>query len=357
MKMRAADKDAAPAAGHAAAKGQQEAAAALVDRRPASRSEQQLGQIANTGRRSMQLQAWSALAQGGVARLPASGAGGVVQRQPSGERALQYGMLGATIGARAGVYGALAGGAIGAGYGYLTGETAAPTFANRKKDTYQSELNVYRGWQAHLAQNAHAGASAYQSGQFYTYDAGNAAIIHGMLCEGKLMYTYDTENRLRVSGNHGLIKHALLAENRDVYAAGTVNLNHPGRDRLVAAIDEAGARDLNEDNLRGLKEGPQTELFRRRAADARGRLAELGHDPESSVRDLTAAYENLAVAKADAHLDVTEDSGHYSPGYDSGHKAVEAWHDAGYRHITWVPRWTTKRWMQWGVANVDEPEG
>ncbi|UGQ46276.1 hypothetical protein [Massilia endophytica] len=318
-----------------------------ADRRPAAVVQRQLRDIANGSRRASQLGAMSALVNHGSA--PMQGAG-VAQLQGKGERALQYGMLGATMGSRAGVYGALAGGAIGAAYGYLSGTSAPPTFSNHHKDQYQSELSVYEGWRSRLPD----GLSAYQSGAFYRYSSSTAAVIHSMLCEGKLMYTYDTEDQLKVSGNHGNIKHALLAGGQDVYAAGTVDLDHPEKNRLVTAIDAAKMRVENEGNMIGLRDELQREQFQAEVQKAQGILLSMGFRPDVGLDDLVGRYNNLAVRKADAHLEVTEDSGHYSPSYDSGHKAVEAWRNAGYKKISWKPRWTKRKWMGSVVQDVNE---
>lgn len=361
MKMKVAVKDVAKPAGPAPSQAQKDRSTAFVDQRPASVAQRQRQDIANTGKQGMQLKAWSALMNDGLAPAVAQLAqhsshtvlaGPVAQRQTAAKRALQYGMLGGLAGARAGVYGALAGAAIGAGYGYLTADPAAPTsFANHQKAGYDNELAIYHGWLATVPQ----AASAYNSGQFYTYTSANASIIHDMLCKGKLMYTYDTGNRLRVSGNHANIKHALLAENRNVYAAGTVDLDNPQKNQLAMAITEAKTRVENEENMQGLKDGAQKEEFRFIADEAKKKLVSLGYAASASVDSLVGLYENVAVQKADAHLMVTEDSGHYSPTYDSGHKAVEAWRNAGYNRISWTPRWTKRTWMQSSVKNVNRP--
>jgi hypothetical protein len=264
-----------------------------------------------------------------------------------GSRALEMGVLGATIGAHAGVYGAAVGGALGAAYGYATGYS---TYTNHQKGNYQSELATYQSW----LERRPEGASAYNSGQIFSYNSGTAAIIHSMLSEGKVMYTYDIGNQLRVSGNHDAIKHAIVAHNKDVYAAGTVDVNDPTKNRLAEAISHAKWRDENQGNMVGLRDLDQVEMFGGYVREAEVALGGLGFAADILVSDLIQQYENTPLLKATAQLDVTEDSGHYSPSYDSGHKAVEAWKGAGYSKINWTPRWTRRKFMQSTVENVDE---
>lgn len=274
----------------------------------------------------------------------------VIQREGEesrGSQAITYGMLGATIGARAGIYGAAIGGALGTAYGYATGYS---TYSNHQQANYQSELNTYQQWLAHRP----LGASAYNSGQIFTYHSGNEDIIHSMLCEGKVMYTYDIGNQLRVSGNHGAIKHAIVAGNKDVYAAGTVDLNDPVKNNLGEAISQANTRDENLRNVDEVRDQNQKETFGRYAQEAEQALLQLGFERDVLVSELVNRYENTEVLKTNAQLDVTEDSGHYSPSYDSGHKALEAWRNAGYKKINWTPRWTRRKFMQSTVENVDE---
>jgi hypothetical protein len=83
-------------------------------------------------------------------------------------------------------------------------------------------------------------------------------------------------------------------------------------------------------------------------------LVNLGFARDTLTSDLIQQYENTPVLKANAELEVTEDSWHYSPGFDSGHKALEAWKNAGYSRITWTPRWTKRRLWQSGVARIGE---
>jgi hypothetical protein len=273
----------------------------------------------------------------------------VIQREGEesrGNQALVMGAVGATIGARAGWIGAAVGGAIGATYGYASGYSS---FSNHQKSNYESELSTYRNWLQHRPD----GASAYQSGQIFSYNSGTDAIIHSMLCEGKVMYTYDTGNQLRVSGNHDAIKHAIVAKNKDVYAAGTVDLNDPTKNRLAEAISHAKSRDEYQGNMVGLRDRGQVEMFGGYVREAEVALGNLGFAPDILVSELISRYENTPVLKANAQLEVTEDSGHYSPSYDSGHKALEAWKGAGYSKINWTPRWTKRKFMQSTVENIN----
>lgn len=274
----------------------------------------------------------------------------VIQREGEesrGSQALALGAVGATIGARAGWVGAAVGGVIGATVGYATGYSS---YTNHQKANYQSELTTYQSW----LERRPEGASAYNSGQIFSYNSGTAAIIHSMLSEGKVMYTYDIGNQLRVSGNHDAIKHAIVANNKDVYAAGTVDVNDPAKNRLAEAISHAKSRDENQGNMVGLRDRGQLDMFGGYVREAEGALGGLGFAPDILVSALIQQYENTPLLKATAQLDVTEDSGHYSPSYDSGHKAVEAWKGAGYSKINWTPRWTRRKFMQSTVENVDE---
>lgn len=349
MVMRAqkqADSTAAPAAAQRQRKttkpktgGVEAASPRLQDRRTQAA---QMQALKNAEGVRPQTQALAQLANAAGNQAPIQRLGGDTR----GDQAVTYGLMGTAIGARAGLYGAAVGGVLGTAYGYLSGYS---TYSNHQKDAYRSELGTYLGWKARVAE----GATAYESGEIFTYSSGNADTIHGMLNEGQVMYTYDVDSRLRVSGNHDAIKHSLLAEDKDVYAAGTASLDDPTKLQLGEAIKLARDRDLNAENMSGLRKGSEQQgYFDRLIHEAEAGLQRLGEAPDVSVGDLIHRYDNHAVRKAASKLDVTEDSGHYSPTYDSGHKAVEAWTHAGYPRVSWKPRWRQRRFFQTTVQDT-----
>ncbi len=264
------------------------------------------------------------------------------------QKAVENAALGALIGSRAGVFGFLAGTALGATYGYLSGYSS---YTNMHKIDYQSEKSAYNEWRQQQAE----GQDAYESGDMYTYGPDTEHVIHSMICKAMVMYTYDINNRLRVSGNHDAIKHALLAEDKDVYAAGTASVVDEHKQKLEEGIGWAFTRASIEENMKGMKsDSAQMEDFIEQLAKARAELSALGYDANISVSELNQQHQDTPMLKANTKLSVDENSGHYHPQYDSGHKALEAWGNAGYKRIIWEPRWNKKRWYN---LKVEEKEG
>lgn len=233
--------------------------------------------------------------------------------------------------------------AIGGLWGGVSGfYSGYDIYHNSHSDQYAEELQTYRDW----LEQREEGLSDYQSGNFFE----DADRIHGMLQEGKVMYIYDVDEHLKVSGNHDPIKHAILADNKDVYAAGTSSLQNDQKDKIEEAIGWVHTRDENLGNIAetGDKEGG----YRQWVTKSQEEILKAGYEQDVSMQYLVDMFNNIVIEKSDCTLSVTDDSGHYHLGYASGHAALEAWKKIGYSNINWEPRWHKKKWYQQTVINV-----
>jgi hypothetical protein len=228
--------------------------------------------------------------------------------------------------------GALVGGLIGGIYGYTQGYD---TFKNKQKVNYADELESYQNWKGKQKK----GLSAYESGNFFEYNSTNDDIIHQMLNTGSVMYTYDTDERLRVSGKHGSIKHALLAGGRDVYSAGNASLELTGHKKDIASAIEwvkSLAQDRYKLNFYGDdRESEEYKEAQQKVEESSRKIESLGFTPEITLEELSEQLLSNSIEKNQSTLTVNNDSGHYSPGYSAGHMALKAWSDAGYKHVKW----------------------
>lgn len=226
--------------------------------------------------------------------------------------------------------------AIGGLWGGISGfYSGYNIYQNGHSSQYEDELKSYRAWLS----TRDEGLSDYQSGKIIE----DPDKIDGMLHEGQVMYIYDVDEHLKVSGNHGPIKHAILAKNKDVYAAGTSTLQNPQRDKIEDAIGWAHTRDENLQNIINDGEKPR---YRGWVDKSIKEITALGFTQDIQMKDLTRMFDEFVIHKNNSILSVTEDSGHYHPGYESGHAALEAWRKIGYPNIKWEPRWSKKKWYQ-----------
>ncbi len=234
--------------------------------------------------------------------------------------------------------GATAGGLIGSWLG------APPTYSNAHKDQYQSELTKYQEFQK-LRVNA---KNAYESGEIVEYSTSTANKIQEILEIGKAIYVYTVDGKLRVSGHHDPIKHAILAGNKDVYAAGTASAIGTETKRFEQIQLAIKDRDQAIENMSGLRSGSsQREVFQQQVVQYQKELEELGVSKDAKFDDYA---EIPKLSKKNTLLNIDEDSGHYHPGYSSGHKAVEAWRKAGYTNVVWKPRHQKQGLLQSAVT-------
>lgn len=251
--------------------------------------------------------------------------------------------------------GALVGGLIGGIYGYTQGYA---TFSNQQKNFYTEELSNYHEWQKQQDE----GISAYKSGEIFEYNDTNADTIHEMLNYGKVMYAYDTDERLRVSGKHESIKHALLAEGKDVYSAGNAELEYTGRKRDIAsAIQQVSIIDGLKSKLEFYETGdddyqnnPRYKGALELTNQARHKLESLDFAVDVTSEELNELLLDTTIEKVESTLLVDNDSGHYAPTYSAGHMGLKAWSDAGYKHIKWKSvRGAPKRFYHAQVNDID----
>lgn len=306
--------------------------AADVSSRAKSFAARDTAPVQMEGEKSKRSMAGSYARLGGIAGFFGAPAYSSFQNQQPGAEPDSFGRQGLLS-----LGGAFVGSLLGGAYGYYQGyDTYSDIYS---VEHYQNELQAYLNWQEELDD----GLSAYESGVIFEYNDDNAATIHGMLNVGKIMYAYDVTDRLRVSGKHGPIKHAILSENRDVYSAGSAWLvSPPAKRNLELAIETKKYLGHCEQKANEYaKFGTDDDYYIKAALEVekvRKELEDLGRDPDTPLQDLIAEHQDFTIEKQGSTLHVDNDSGHFQPGYSAGHAAIEAWNKkAGYQHVSWKP--------------------
>ncbi|VVD66799.1 hypothetical protein PAQ31011_00388 [Pandoraea aquatica] len=270
--------------------------------------------------------------------------------------ATALGLAGAAIGSVVPVIGTAIGGAVGAVVGGIGGYLASkPTiYENSQKANYANELATFHAFQLQLQQQQ-AAVSAYASGTIITYSTATSAAFNALLHEGNVLYTYDKNSVLRIGSNAGPIKHAIVAGNESVKAAGHAHVR-----RSQANINYGNAVDYQEKIVRftALRDqhqvaalavsgrypdmsledvARQPDVTGQEKADVQAYRTGLEQIEEWSgqLAELDADRQPLAVSKANEVM-LDNESGHYHPGKSSKDEAFEGWHNAGYPNTSWT---------------------
>lgn len=286
----------------------------------------------------------------------------VVQRarRKQAAAALGGGAVLGTIGAVAGSLllpglgtygGAVLGGAIGSVIGGIGGYLASKPkiYTNQQKGDYANELNTLREYQK-ANRNAD---NDYQKGTIVKYSRANDRKFVGLLQHGGVLYTYDVNNRLSIGSGQSVMKHALVAKNKDVKAAGWAKPQYTKAHENEKIYQEVllklefftkekrekkkpALRIMQKYNMAGFHEIDkiETEHEREIVQDYQTALGQLEYSAaqaeklERSQRDSTGITKN-------SRIQLDNDSGHYAPGAGIKAEALEAWRNAGFTNLVW----------------------
>ncbi|HEU4718264.1 MAG TPA: hypothetical protein VFU15_10535, partial [Bacteroidia bacterium] len=177
--------------------------------------------------------------------------------------ALGLGVTGALIGSVVPGIGTTLGGLVGLGVGALLGYgLSGPTiYPNLHRNEYQNELRDYRRYQ----RERQGARRAYEQGTIIRYSNSNSRAFTRLLHQGQVLYTYDVSNQLAIGSNAGPIKHAIVAGDQDVKAAGMANVILPTQGQQVTSeYEQAAARVEHLNLLREEFEERAKEIIKRR---------------------------------------------------------------------------------------------
>jgi hypothetical protein len=264
---------------------------------------------------------------------------------------------GAALGSVVPVIGTIAGGAVGglvgAGIGALLSYflSKPKLYKNNQADHYNDELAQY---QAYREQHAHAD-SAYDQGTIIRYSGQNSAAFNALLHMGKVLYIYDESSQLAIGSNAGPIKHAIVAQDQKVKAAGMAVVNYSEAQVNKGEYDSTAAKIVH---WQGVLDTVQdaAQLIIQRFAEEHLSLQEmaerLGGDERETIQTYRTCLDQLEhwgpelehlgelehediVASKNNNVRLDNESGHYHPGPKTKDEAFEGWNDAGYRNLTW----------------------
>jgi hypothetical protein len=247
--------------------------------------------------------------------------------------------------------GAIGGGLIGGLYGAYRGySNYRPTLlSNLQKKDYQNELRVFQDYQL---ENKNA-ETEYQQGTIIKYTSSNSNRFTALLHQGQVLYTYDQNSQLKIGSNVGGIKHAIVAKDKDVKAAGMADVEPTraqyNKGEYIKAKRLAGNAELTINKLEQKVKKIMLKLDAKStyeaAQKANGNELEIINDYVNAL-DVLKLYtkemnhfsklkqEDLVVSKRNK-VNLDNKSGHYHPDKDSKDEAFEAWNDAGFNNLSW----------------------
>lgn len=264
--------------------------------------------------------------------------------------AVALGLTGALVGSYLPVVGTFAGGLIGAAIGGIGGYlySKPKLYKNRQPGDYKSELKKFRLYQKENTQ----ALTAYNRGTIIKYSSSRSRAFVELLHQGKVLYTYDENNQLAIGSDVGDLKHAIVAENKRVKAAGHAQV------LLSKQQDSKGAYEYHAEKLERF-----SRLYEETKDQAKILLKRNGHDLEKIRKeegeeafDIVSSY-NTAVEQINYHREqmkvyekdidqeiiiskgnpvkLDNSSGHYHPGKETKDEAFEGWRNAGFKNLQW----------------------
>ena len=261
--------------------------------------------------------------------------------------------LGSAVPVVGSVAGGIIGGALGAGIGTLIGYflSKPKLYENNQADHYWDELRQYSAYKREFA----GADTAYDRGTIIRYSSGTSEAFNALLHEGKVLYTYDKDSQLSIGSNAGPIKHAIVAGNKEVKAAGMAVVKLTEAQASKGEFDAVTAKVAHWTGVLAECEEAARAIIRRfEGRDLRlGEIAEqLEGDEQETVYTYKTCCDQLdhwrpemarlgdldhedIVASKDSHVQLDNESGHYHPGPKTKAEAFEGWNAAGYRNLTW----------------------
>lgn len=270
------------------------------------------------------------------------------------------GITGAIVGSYVPVVGTLLGGVAGLVAGAIGGYwySGPKTYGNLQKKEYQQELRVLEEYR-NLYRNA---TNDYTKGTIVKYSGTNEQKFLGMLAHGGVLYTYDVNNQLSIGSGVSAMKHAIVAGNKNVKAAGWAKPQASKTQSSQQMYEYYIQKIEHYSKLLEESKGPGLSVMKKYGFERPGQLDSIPKENESD-RDLLAEYkiatEQLQYATEQAEIyrlhdreqagvtkrtpiQLDNESGHYHPGADSKDEAFEGWKAAGFHNLSWKP-WQPKK--------------
>lgn len=262
------------------------------------------------------------------------------------------GVVGAGIGSIVPGVGTLAGGLIGALVGGIGGYlySKPKIYTNMHKGEYQNELLALKEHQ-HQFRNSD---SEYQRGTIIKYSKSKEKKFLGLLGQGNVLYTYDENSELSIGSGVGPMKHAIVAGNKNVKAAGWAK---PRQSKEQSNEQEyqyyVGKLEFFEQQKKETEAKALLILQKHQVS-----LNDYGTISNDSEKEIVGQYktavehlelygpkakELLLVDRAkpgvskNSPIELNNESGHYHPGNDTKGEAFEGWKSAGFTNLTWKP--------------------
>jgi hypothetical protein len=264
--------------------------------------------------------------------------------------ALGLGVIGAGIGSVVPGIGTLTGGLVGMVVGGIGGYlySKPKIYRNIHTDEYKNELSALEVHQKEFRKSK----NIYQKGTIVKYSKSNQEKFLQLLGLGNVLYTYDRNNQLSIGSGIGPMKHAIVAGNESVKAAGWAkpqqsqaqktqqdyeNLSEKlkffsmqemqTRDKALLILEK---RKVKLNDYGNLKNEGEKEIVGQYKT-AKEHLEYYGPMVEKL---LNSKREKTGVTKATL-IALDNESGHYQPGTETKDEAFEGWRNAGFTNLSW----------------------